>query len=470
VRLREARSLKPVPWAFVLLAFTWSLPAAAGAPRALKGPYLTGFSSSAVDVRVELDAEGPAAVEVKRAGADAHAPVRVVDAASTSMHVLHVKDLEPHADYTYEVRSGSTSLGGGRFSTAAADASSPVTFLVYGDDRTDPTAHAGVVRAMLTTPADFLVNTGDVVADGGSSADWQGFFDIEAPLLRDRPFLLAIGNHELFDDAAGANFARYFGFFDERAHERDASSSLKAYGTTRVGATRFFFLNGMHDWDGGEERQWLEAELARADKEPGLQWRIAVVHHGPASSGPHGPNAKLLAAHIPEFLAAHHVDILFSGHDHIYDRGVVDNLKYVVSGGGGAPLYEIATPAPTSLAHEVTYHFVEVAVGEGALHTITHRADGSIVEKCTVQHALPWDCTAGTPAVALAKAAAPAAAAAPASAPALAAPPSTSHSCGCSVLGARSPEGPFEAMGVLALAGLAGLGARASARRTRRRS
>ena len=35
------------------------------------------------------------------------------------------------------------------------------------------------------------------------------------------------------------------------------------------------------------------------------------------------------------------VSFVFSGHDHLYQRGEVDGLKYVVSGGGGAPLYSV---------------------------------------------------------------------------------------------------------------------------------
>jgi MYXO-CTERM domain-containing protein len=430
----------------VAACLMWSAPAAADAvvtTRALKGPYMTGLSSNAVDVRVELDAAAPVTVEVSRATKGAAAPRRFADATSSAMHVVHLTGLDAGADYTYEVRAGGVSVGGGHFSTSASDGA-PTTFLVYGDDRTDPTTHAAVVRAMLATPTEFLVNTGDTVADGGNPADWQSFFDVEAPLLHDRPILLAIGNHELYDDAAGANFARYFGFFDAR----DPSGAPKAYGTTRIGATRFFFLNGMHDWDSGEERQWLEAELARADKEQGLEWRIVAVHHGPASSGPHGPNKRLLDAHVPELLVAHHVDLVFAGHDHIYDRGVASNLKYVVSGGGGAPLYDIANPSAASLLHEAAYHFVEVSVAKEAIQTIVHRADGSLLEKCTVRHSLAWECTAGSPRISVAGPASPAIASPPLAPPP---PPPAGGKCSCGVPGGSSSRpGPLMmALGLL---------------------
>ena len=33
------------------------------------------------------------------------------------------------------------------------------------------------------------------------------------------------------------------------------------------------------------------------------------------------------------------VDFVFSGHEHLYLRQVVDGINHVISGGGGAPLY-----------------------------------------------------------------------------------------------------------------------------------
>src|SRR5207302_1554110 len=82
-----------------------------------------------------------------------------------------------------------------------------------------------------------------------------------------------------------------------------------------------FFLNAFDDWSGGEQRAWLDKELTSADDEPGLAWRFAIVHHGAWSAGPHGSSPKLAAAGVPAVLATHKIDLLISGHDHIYERG-----------------------------------------------------------------------------------------------------------------------------------------------------
>jgi hypothetical protein len=354
--------------------------------RVAKGPYVTSVFDTGADVRFELDQALPATLTIARDG-DSTSPPRTFDSAEpAAMHVVRATGLESATHYTYSVRVGSALLGEGHFSTAPAQGSAvPVTFIVYGDDRTDPTAHAAIARAMLQVPSAFLVNTGDMVEDGSDADAWQSFFDVEAPLLRDRPIFAAVGNHELVNDLAGSNFVRYFGF-------SNPSGPPTLYGTVRFGLVRFFFLNGMHGWDSGEERDWLARALASADTEPGLVWRIAVVHHGPWSSGPHGSNANLLDAGIPELLAAHHADLFLSGHDHIYERGSSDGVKYLVSGGGGAPLYRIDRLQPTSLKAEAAYHFIEISATPSQVRIVARRVDGTVLDRCGFAKGEPWDC------------------------------------------------------------------------------
>jgi hypothetical protein len=324
------------------------------------------------------------------------------------------------------------------------------TFIVYGDDRTDDDAHAAVVRAMSGVAADFLVNTGDMVADGGSVANWETFFSIERDLLRERPLFAAIGNHELYDDAAGASFARYFGF--------EGPDGPHPYGTLRAGAVRLFFLNGMNDFAGGAEREWLERALASADTEAGLVWRIAVIHQGPWSSGPHGPNTRLVGAQVPQLLAAHHVDLVLSGHDHLYERGEAGALKYIVSGGGGAPVYRDIHPLPTTRKVEPVHHFVEVTTSPEALRIVARRVDGSVLDRCGFSRGGPWDCDAPAPATpSLTSAPSPSP---PSAASATSSSPRTDGSRSCAVAVPGSDEAWDPASIAAFLAVLASLGVR----------
>src|SRR6185436_8944345 len=139
--------------------------------------------------------------------------------------------------------------------------------------------------------------TGDFVENGSSLRQWATFFDIEAPLLRQRCLFSCVGNHELAD-GRGADYLRYFGPRDLDPSRADASDQTpysldQLDGTFRWSNARFFLMNGMVPYRAGASRAWLENALGSADNEPGLQWRIVVIHHGPWSSGPHGDNALL---------------------------------------------------------------------------------------------------------------------------------------------------------------------------------
>jgi len=354
-----------------------------------------------VDIRVEVDPPAPVHVELAPlspapgtdgGASDGGAPAakRVVDDPSAPFHVIRLAGLAPSTPYRYRVDAG----GGhaeATFTTAPADDSgAPFTFTLYGDDRSDDVAHAAVVRAIAQAPSDFLVNTGDLVLDGADPALWQRFFEIEGDLLRERCVFPAVGNHELVEETA-ARFLRYFG---EAAPPPGAPGAARLFRSVRWGGARFFFLNGLDTFTSGAEADWLRAELKKSHDEPGVVWRIVVVHHGLWSSGPHGDNPRLAAAGAAAMFRDAGIDVVFSGHDHIYERGERGGLKYIVSGGGGAPLYPIKAPSASSLTAESTFHFVSVQVTPAAMKLTARRADGSLLETCGFAKGASWDCPA----------------------------------------------------------------------------
>jgi len=357
-----------------------------------KGPYLLQLSSSSVDLRVELASAARVSVDVVLdPRPDARAGTTVVSPSAT-FHSIHVAGLSPATRYAYSVHAGTGSVARGSFVTAPADSSrEPFTFLIYGDNRTDGPSHERLVAAMVRERFDFLVHTGDFVEAGDDEGGWQSFFDIERPLLSDHALFACVGNHELANDRSAAHFERYFG----PAERMDASAPAPAlYGSFRWGRTRFFLLNAFTDWASGPERAWLDDALARAEREADVDVRIAVIHQGPFSAGPHGGSRALLAAHVDRLLVAHHVDLVLSGHDHIYERGDSNGLKYIVTGGGGAPLYREISRLASTRKVEATYNYVLATVTGDLVAITAKRADGSIVDQCSFAHGGGWRCDA----------------------------------------------------------------------------
>lgn len=431
-----------------------------------KGPWVQRVTPTSAVVRFEVEPPAPAVVKL---GADA--PMRDGGAGrfespeTKALHSVTVTGLEPATRYAYEVSTAGATTLAAVTTAPKEDSTAPFKFIIYGDNRTDDAAHAAVVRGMAAVQSDFLVHTGDFVENGGSKAQWQTFFDIEAPLLREKPLFSCVGNHELVD-GTGIEWVRYFGPSETigaitapGANPKQLLAPEHINSTFRWGNARFFMLNGMVAWRSGADRTWLDKELSAADGEKGLVWRVVVVHFGPWSSGPHGNNRLLHEAGIPAMFRSHKVDLVISGHDHIYERGYAEGLAYMVSGGGGAPTYRIKGALPSAKKFESVRHFVEASVSQAAINFGVLRPDGSVLERCALRKEGSWDCDAPAKTETTSSSSSATSSSTSSSNESSSSPPSSR--CSCRVAGERSPSTP--------LASIASLGAAAAIYFRRRR-
>lgn len=373
----------------LLIAALWLVATPAwAAPGFAKGPYLMDAQPRSIAVMFELPQPAGAVVTV-RGGASGE--VRVESTAS-AFHEVVVDGLEPGTAYDYTVRVRGGPSAEGSFPTAPEPGDGPIEFLVMGDNRTDAAAHQAVIRAMLEHPGDFVLNTGDMVADGSDERDWIDMFDVQEPLLRNTPMFPALGNHELYAEGRGLQ-----SFLEYTRVPRELGGQETYYGFT-YGPVRFFVLDSNEGWARDSTQwRWLEEQLEAAEADGAIDHVMVAMHHGPYSSGRHGGHRGMGDAGLADLLRAHGVSLVLSGHDHLYERGDVDGLKYIVTGGGGAPLYPINERLPGQLAFEPTYHFLRVGV-EGERVVVTAiRPDGSEIERCAFVAASPWQCEGAPP-------------------------------------------------------------------------
>jgi acid phosphatase type 7 len=67
----------------------------------------------------------------------------------------------------------------------------------------------------------------------------------------------------------------------------------------------------------------------------------------------------------------------FFGHDHNYQHYLKNGVHYVVTGGGGAPLYDVDKPAPGITQKVVSVeHFVRIRVDGKSAHIEAIAVDG----------------------------------------------------------------------------------------------
>jgi 3',5'-cyclic AMP phosphodiesterase CpdA len=243
---------------------------------------------------------------------------------------------------------------------------------VYGDSRSQTADHRKVTVALAEEFGEeiaFCVHTGDFVQDGRDRASWPvQFFGPAQELLSRVPIYPVLGNHE-------NNSSHYFDFFDLPGNER-------WYSIDR-GPVHLVFLDSCSPMQpNSEQYNWLVNDLESTD----APWTVVTLHHPFFSSGPHGLERPDLQKDIVPVLEQFGVDVVFSGHDHLYERSVKDDIVYIVSGGGGAPVYGPSNREhnPYSQTVTSTHHYCIVHATSGALSMVAYDSDGQVIDELSL--------------------------------------------------------------------------------------
>lgn len=350
-----------------------------GQTRLRKGPWVMDPQPGSVVVLAERPYPGRLRVRATPVeGPDAGAEV-TAESPSATLHEVRLSGLSDGVRYSYTVEGDGLAPASGTFSSLPRVAA-PFRFVIFGDTRSSATRHRAAVASVRREGPDFVVHTGDLVEDGRELSQWQQFFDIEAPLLRETIFVPVIGNHEIIRPGSPgiANYRRF-------VHVAPDGPSPELDYTFRYANVRFVLANAYDDWS-GEARDWLDRELGRARREGPDDWLFVVMHWGPRSSGPHGDNPFLAEAGVNTLLRRHRVDLVIAGHDHLYERGDYDRVRYMVSGGGGAPLYRRREAREGVLKYASEHHVVRAEVERGKVTFTALRTDGTTLDSAVLTH------------------------------------------------------------------------------------
>jgi hypothetical protein len=337
----------------LLIAGAVPMPAA---DTVIGGPFVVNTTARAATVIWIVQSDQ---VTVKAQGAADQHSAPALHAESVTL-----TGLRPGTVYEYNV-PGKEALKGS-FKTPPA-AGQPFEFVVYGDNRTRHDVHRRVVDAILKySQPEFIIQTGDMVENGADPSLWPIFFDIERELLRKTAFFPAEGNHE-------RNARDYFEFFQQppyysfnwgNAHFCILDSDIDNVASSEAGKQAF--------WK--EQTAWLEEDLQKNQNAP---FRFVLAHHPPMSAvaSRQGANPQMIAL-IPLFERMHITAAMF-GHDHNYQHYLKNGIHYVISGGGGAPLYDVSKP-PEGITQKVvsTENFIRIRTDGKVMHVEALGTDG----------------------------------------------------------------------------------------------
>jgi 3',5'-cyclic AMP phosphodiesterase CpdA len=306
--------------------------------------------------------------------------------------------------------------------------------VLFGDcGQGTPAENAVALQAFLAKP-DFIFIPGDIVYGSGRISEYRTKFypsynadeasaATGAPLLRSVPFIAAPGNH----DTALANYQRfpdalaYFFYWDQPLNgplarpgsfkashvltgNVDAQAGFRAAAGPRYPRMANFSFdygnahwtvidaNTYMDWSNPEIREWLSKDLAAAQN---ATWRF-VAFHQPGFNSAHEHFEEQQMRPLSPIFEANHVDVVFAGHVHNYQRSfpltftpkpqpdgsaagpkgqVAGEWKldkkfgdgasakpkgviYIVSGAGGAGLYNPEQENDPSTWQEFTHKFI----------------------------------------------------------------------------------------------------------------
>ena len=195
-----------------------------------------------------------------------------------------------------------------------------VRFAVIGDtgSGTEKQRDVGdmMVKYRALFPFEFVLMMGDNLYGGEAPQDFEKKFSepYKALLANKVKFYATLGNHDLPLQVNYENF----------------NMNGKEYYRFKKGNVAFYSLNS--NYMDKKQVKWLEDELAKDTSE----WKICFFHHPPYSSAKkHGSDDQLREVVEPIFLK-YGVNVVLTGHDHVYERiKPQKGIYYFVSGAGG---------------------------------------------------------------------------------------------------------------------------------------
>jgi len=315
---------------------------------------------------------------------------RIPNALSGYVHEVQLSGLEPATRYYYICGDDTEGFSEEHTFTTAPHETHATTFVVVGDMGITLNAKKNLDWMISESPS-FVLHAGDLSYANGVGFKWDVWFQMIAPLAADIAYMPAIGNHEDEDELG---FSAYLERFALPHNERWYSFEWSNAHVIALDTESSFA-------PGSNQVVWLENDLSAAAADPNIDWIFVFFHVPPYSASPaHGSNLSV-RRNICPLLEAYGVDVVFSGHDHLYERSfpifdeqVVDSDPdtyinpagpiYVVTGGGGKSLYEAGAEYWTAYTESI-YHYVKIDIQPGGsllLQAISN--DGDIIDECRI--------------------------------------------------------------------------------------
>jgi len=303
-----------------------------------------------------------------------------------SSWIANIAVLSTHTKYGFILCLILATLLQSAFPHSAQAQTDRILFAVIGDYGLAGQNEADVANLVKNWNPDFIVTVGDNNYPHGQSYSiddnigqyyhdyilgYKGKYGNGSPTKRFYPVL---GNHD-WGTTGGKPYFDFFNFYNQAT-----------YYDFVQGPVHFFMLDSDPNEPNGtsatsEQGKWLKKSLA-ASASP---FNLVVFHHAPYSSGWHGPT-NYMRWPFKEWGA----DAVLTGHDHVYERLLVNGLPYFVNGIGGAEIYKFDQILPESqVRFNQDYGAMRVEATSTAVKFQMYTRAGVLVDEYTIGQGYP---------------------------------------------------------------------------------
>ncbi len=322
------------------------------------------------------------------------------DSASGTQVVVHhatLTGLHPQTAYAYTVTHDGATPVQAAFTTPPRGRA-PFRFTTFGDQGGGTTGFLGtpygsaVVGAVEAAQPSFHLVCGDLCyADTARTevqdraAIWNSWFDLNQPSSMNRPWMPALGNHEVEMGNGALGYRSYLTRYRlPDSGSRDFPGHWYAF---TVGSVRFIATDNndvvystdfnfeVRGYSHSAQLRWLERELALARSDPAVDWIVVFVHF-PVMSTAGGADLGVRQTFQPLW-DRYGVDLVLTGHSHDYERMYL--TRGVEAGSATLQPYVVDTALDDL---DTTRGSMHVVVGSGgvSIPTPTYSRDATTLQ------------------------------------------------------------------------------------------
>ena len=248
-----------------------------------------------------------------------------------------------------------------------------VRFAVIGDMGTGKKPQYEVAEQINVNrrqfPFEFVIALGDNIYGGHDPSDYESKFERPYKLLLDAgvQFYAVLGNH----DTPNERFYKLFNMNGEK------------YYTYKKGDVRFFALDS--NYMDPPQLAWLEKELQNS----GSDWKICFFHHALYSSGGFHGSATELRQLLEPLFVKYGVQVVFAGHEHVYERVKPQKGTYYFTEGASGQLRKgnLRKSDLTAVGYDQDHSFMLVEIAGDELYFQTISRTGVTVDSGVIRRA-----------------------------------------------------------------------------------